>query len=233
MLVGCLAGFLAAFYANSVLAAIALDALAGGAIALLLAVMTITLRANQVVTGVTVNLLCLGLTTYVYRALFGVSLVAPSIPTMHEVVLPVLSQIPIIGPVLFQQKPSVYVALLLAFLLYFVFYKTTIGLRVRAVGENPTASETMGVNIIRTRYLFVHAHGRHGRAGRSHPLGRRSWRLYVQHVGGTGFHGFGHRHLRSMESIVGSPCVAVFRSSSGLLTVVLASLGTKASVRCS
>jgi len=155
MLVGCLAGFLAAFYANSVWAAIAFSALAGGAIALLLAVMTITLRANQVVTGVTVNLLCLGLTTFVYRALFGVSLVAPSIPTMHEVVLPVLSQIPIIGPVLFQQKPSVYVAVLMAFLLHFVFYKTTVGLQVRAVGENPTASETMGVNIIRTRYLCV------------------------------------------------------------------------------
>ncbi len=117
--------------------------------------MTISLRANQVVTGVTINLLCLGLTTFIYRALFGVSLVAPSVPTMQEVELPVLSQIPYLGPVLFQQKLAVYVAIFLAFLLHFLLYKTTLGLQVRAVGENPIASETMGVNIQRTRYLCV------------------------------------------------------------------------------
>jgi simple sugar transport system permease protein len=155
MLVGCLAGFLAAYYTRNLWAAAAFSALTGGAIALALAVMTITLRANQVVTGVTINLLCLGLTTFVYRALFGVSLVAPSVPTMQEIAVPVLSQIPVLGPVLFQQKLFVYIALFLAVALHFTLYRTTIGLQVRAVGEQPTASETMGVNVIRTRYLCV------------------------------------------------------------------------------
>lgn len=155
MLVGCLAGFLAAFYLHSILAAAVISALAGGAVALILAVMCITLRANQVVTGVTINLLCAGLTTFVYRALFGVSIVAPSVETMKEVSLPALSAIPFLGPVLFQQKPFVYGALLAAVLAYIVLYKTTVGLQVRAVGENPTAAETMGVSIYKTRYLCV------------------------------------------------------------------------------
>lgn len=155
MLVGCLAGFLAAFYLHSIWAAAVISALAGGAVALILAVMCITLRANQVVTGVTINLLCAGLTTFVYRALFGVSIVAPSVETMKEVSLPALSAIPFLGPVLFQQKPFVYGAILAAVLAYIVLYKTTVGLQVRAVGENPTAAETMGVSIYKTRYLCV------------------------------------------------------------------------------
>lgn len=155
MLVGCLAGFLAAFYLHSIWAAVVISALAGGAIALILAVMCITLRANQVVTGVTINLLCAGLTTFVYRALFGVSIVAPSVETVKEVSFPALSAIPFLGPVLFQQKPFVYGALLAAALAYVVLYKTTVGLQVRAVGENPTAAETMGVSIYKTRYLCV------------------------------------------------------------------------------
>ena len=191
--------------------------------------MTITLRANQVVTGVTVNLLCLGLTTFVYRALFGVSLVAPSIPTMHEVVLPVLSQIPIIGPVLFQQKPYVYVAVLMAFLLYFVFYKTTIGLRVRAVGENPTASETMGVNIIRTRYLCVVF----AASWRGWPEpSSRSEKLAALRTtcrrGGVSW------LWPSSSSADGIHCWFLLRrcfSESRTLTVVIASLGAEASVR--
>jgi simple sugar transport system permease protein len=155
MLVGCLAGFLAAYYTQSLWAAAAFSALTGGAIAFALAVMTITLRANQVVTGVTINLLCLGLTTFVYRALFGVSLAAPSVPTMREIAVPGLSQLPVLGPVLFEQKLFVYIAVLLAVGLHFILYRTTIGLQVRAVGEQPTASETMGINVIRTRYLCV------------------------------------------------------------------------------
>jgi len=155
MLVGCLVGFLAAFYLHSIWAAVAISALAGGAVALILAVMCITLRANQVVTGVTINLLCVGLTTFAYRALFGVSIVAPSVETVKDVSLPVLSAIPFLGPVLFQQKPFVYGALLAAVTAYVVLYKTTVGLQVRAVGENPTAAETMGVSIYKTRYLCV------------------------------------------------------------------------------
>jgi general nucleoside transport system permease protein len=155
MLVGALAGFLGAYYLHSNLAGAAAGALAGGLIALILAFMCITLHANQVVTGVTINVLCLGLTTFAYRALFGVSLVAPSVDTVQTWRVPVLVDIPYLGPVLFEQKPFVYFTLFLVLIAAWLLYRTTIGAQVRAVGENPAAAETMGLNIYKTRTLSV------------------------------------------------------------------------------
>jgi simple sugar transport system permease protein len=74
---------------------------------------------------------------------------------MQNLHLPILSDIPYLGPVLFQQKLFVYFTILMAAVTFFLLYRTTLGLQVRAVGENPTAADTMGVNIYRTRYLCV------------------------------------------------------------------------------
>jgi ABC-type uncharacterized transport system permease subunit len=155
MLMGTLFGFLGAYYFGSHWLGMALGTLSGGLIALLLAFMCVSLYANQVVTGVTINLLCLGLTTYIYRALFGVSMTIPSIEPMKSIHIPWLSNWPYLGPILFQQKIFVYLTIALAFIASFILYKTTVGLQVRAVGEHPAAAETTGVKVYKTRYLCI------------------------------------------------------------------------------
>jgi len=155
MLMGALFGFLGAYYLGNHWLGLGCGMLAGGVIAVILAFLCVSLYANQVVTGVTINVLCLGLTTYTYRALFGVSMTVPNIEPIQPVNLPLLRDIPWLGPILFQQKIFVYLTLLLVLVAYFTLYKTTVGLQVRAVGEHPSAAETMGVNVYKTRYLCI------------------------------------------------------------------------------
>jgi simple sugar transport system permease protein len=155
MLMGALFGFLGAYYFGNHWLGMLTGILAGGLIALILAFMCVSLYANQVVTGVTINLLCLGLSTYFYRALFGVSMTVPSIEPMQIIHLPWFSDLPLVGPILFQQKIFVYITFLLTVIAAFFLYRTTVGLEVRAVGEYPAAAETTGVNVYKTRYLCI------------------------------------------------------------------------------
>jgi len=159
MLAGALAGFLGSYYLKNFWLGMLCGALAGGTLALFLAFMCISLGANQIVIGVATSIMSTGLTTFVYQALFGVTSVAPTLGLMPGVHLPFLSDIPYLGPILFQQKPFVYLAMFLVPAMYLLLYKTTVGLQIRAVGEHPLAADTMGVNVNRTRYLCVLAAG--------------------------------------------------------------------------
>ena len=151
MLTGALVGFLATYYSGSQVLGLVAGCLGGVLIAAIVSYMCISLFANQVVTGVAVNLFCLGMTTYIYRALFGITLTIPTIETMKAVDIPILSRLPALGPILFAQRPYVYVTLVLVALTAFILYRTTWGLRVRAAGEHPSATETAGVSVTATR----------------------------------------------------------------------------------
>jgi ABC-type uncharacterized transport system permease subunit len=155
MLTGALFGFLGAYYSGNQGVGLVVGSLSGVLIAALVSFMCISLFANQVVAGVAINLFCLGMTTYVYRALFGVAMGIPTTATMHAIHIPFLSDVPFLGPILFQQKPYVYATLLIAGVAAFFLYKTTWGLNVRAVGEHPSATETAGVSVLGTRYVCV------------------------------------------------------------------------------
>ncbi|OXS53475.1 sugar ABC transporter permease [Cohnella sp. CIP 111063] len=123
--------------------------------ALIHAVSSITFRANQVVTGVVVNFLALGITVYLVKLIFGTG----ETRTLHHVFtkihVPGLSEIPVLGKALFVAYPTTYLALLLVGVVYYVLYKTPFGLRLRAVGEHPGAVDTIGVNVNRLRYIAV------------------------------------------------------------------------------
>lgn len=155
MLAGALFGFLGAYYSGNQLLGLLLGSLSGALIAAVVGFVCISLFGNQVVTGVAINLFCLGMTTYVYRSVFGVRTDIPTTETMHAVDIPILSDLPYVGPILFQQKAYVYATFAIAALAAFVLYKTTWGLNVRAVGEHPSAAETAGVSVIATRYLCI------------------------------------------------------------------------------
>lgn len=129
---------------------------AGVLVALVLAVFTITYYVNQVIVGVVLNVLVAGLTTFLYRQVLNPNDAALNSPTLFPVIpIPVLSEIPVLGPVLFRQTIIVYLMYITVFLVWFGLYRTRWGLRLRAVGEHPQAADTVGIKVIPTRYWNV------------------------------------------------------------------------------
>ena len=129
---------------------------AGVLVALVLGVFAITYYVDQVIVGVVLNVLVIGLTTFLFR-----QVLAPNQATMNTVTpfpvlpLPLLSEIPILGPILFRQTIVVYLMYVVVFVVWFGMYRTRWGLRMRAVGEHPQAADTVGINVARTRYMNV------------------------------------------------------------------------------
>jgi general nucleoside transport system permease protein len=173
MLVGALFGFVGSYYTRSPWAGLLLGMAAAGLVGLLHAYVSVTLAADQVVSGLAINLLALGLVTFVYRALFGVSSAPPTAVRFREIALPGLSQIPVIGPVLFTHHALVYLGLLLVPVAYIALFKTTFGLRVISAGEDPQTADAVGINVARVRYTCVLLGGlMAGMAGVSLSLGQ-------------------------------------------------------------
>lgn len=136
-----------------VLAAIA----AGAVLSLLHAVVSINFKANQVVSGVAINILSAGLTAFLLNVFYGHGGQSPAIDLAWQ--LPkwfgFLQRIPLIGPIIGGHNPGVYIAFAMVPLTYFVLFKTRLGLRIRAVGEHPRAADTVGVNVYSIRYFGV------------------------------------------------------------------------------
>ncbi len=154
MLTAAFAGFMAGVYTHNVGLALLFAIASGSAMALLHAVLSITFRVDQIISGTVINILAVGLTGYLNRQLFltgapaGLS-VLPTIPFGF------LAEVPWIGPIIFQQKPIALAAIVLVFILHFTLFRTRWGLRTRAVGEHPLAADTVGVNVNGLRYLNV------------------------------------------------------------------------------
>jgi ABC-type uncharacterized transport system permease subunit len=153
MLMGASLGFLGAYLYGSMAYGIILAMLAGGLFGLALAYFTTTLKMNQFVIGLALFFIGLGLSTLLPKFIIGVTLQPPLINTLKDVPIPILSQIPVLGEILFAQNWLVYFSILLSVFLYYFLYKTSWGLELRAVGENPKAADSLGVNVTRIRYV--------------------------------------------------------------------------------
>lgn len=135
--------------------------------ALLHAVATITFKADQVVSGVVINLLTPGITIFLVKILFEGS---GETKTIREAVfskweIPILSKIPYIGYAFFTAYPTTYLAIILVFVGYYILWKTPFGLRLRSVGEYPSAADTLGINVKKIRYTAVLISGALGGLG--------------------------------------------------------------------
>lgn len=132
-----------------ILAAIA----SGGLMALLHAWLSITFKTDQIISGTVINIMALGLTAFMRREV--ILNADASFETLSEFSIPVLSKIPVLGEVLFTGKPIFFSMFLLVILTHVVLYYTRWGLRTRAVGENPHAADTLGINVQMNRYINV------------------------------------------------------------------------------
>lgn len=153
MLVGASVGFLVSYLTGSNLIG-ALAAMAvGGLFGLTLAYFTTTLKMDQFVIGLALFFIGSGLSSLLPKLLIGVTLTPPLVPTLPDIAIPLLSKIPVIGPILFNQNILVYISILLSVALWYALYRTNMGLRLRSVGENPKAADALGINVATNRYL--------------------------------------------------------------------------------
>ena len=150
MLMGALSGFAAASAWHSLALGLLAAMAAGALLALIHAFFSVTLRANQVVCGLALAIFGTGLSSFLGRPLIGrVGMRFLAWP------IPLLKDIPLLGPVLFNQVPLVYLAYLLVPAAWFFLFHTRPGLNLRAVGENPMAADAAGISVARLRYLWT------------------------------------------------------------------------------
>ena len=149
MLSGAFAGVVGSWWMQSVWGGVLLAVVTGGAVGFLLALVSVYLGVNQVVAGTALNLAAGGLTTFLNRQIFGAS--APAVPSFTTLPVYGLHRLPLIGPVLFDHIPLVYVVYALGPMAGIILFRTGWGLRMRAVGENPAAAATAGIRVRRVR----------------------------------------------------------------------------------
>lgn len=157
MLTGAYAGVMTTLATHNVLLGVIGAMVAGGLMALLHAIVSINFHANQIVSGIAINLGALGLTNYLLPIQTngqGVAALANNL-RLPTITWGPLARIPFFGPMLFQQNVIFYVAVLILIGTHLLLFRTNIGLRIRAVGEHPQAADTAGVNVRMLRYLCV------------------------------------------------------------------------------
>ncbi|MGN7479463.1 ABC transporter permease [Solibacillus silvestris] len=130
--------------------------LAGAIFSLIIAVAAVTFRADQTVTGVALNMLAAAITVFLVKLIYGKGQTDMVSAPLQRFEIPFLSDVPFLGPLLFQNVYSTtIIALIVAVGAWFVLYKMPFGLRIRAVGEHPMAADTMGINVTKMRYIGV------------------------------------------------------------------------------
>jgi simple sugar transport system permease protein len=190
LLLGAFVAAVAATMAGSVWAGVLGGALAGVLLAALLAVFAIRYLVDQVIVGVVLNLFALGITNFLYQKLLANNPQQYNSPGyFSRIKIPVLGDIPIIGPVLFDGTIFLYLTYVLVIVVHFGLFHTRWGLRLRAVGEHPKAADTVGINVYRTRYRAVLLAGVvAGLAGAFMVVGTGSTNTFVENMSsGKGF----------------------------------------------
>ncbi len=149
MLTAAYMGYMTNVWTGNLILAVIVAVLSGGLMALLHAWLSIHFKVDQIISGTVINILAVGLTGYFYQ---------PGTVTkgkLQSVAVPVLTDIPIIGDVFFDNGPLTYAAVVLVFAVNIILFRTRWGLRMRAVGEHPRAADTLGINVFAMRYINV------------------------------------------------------------------------------
>jgi len=165
MLMGAFFGIMAADKLDSWFLGLLVGIASGGAMALLHAIWSVHLRADQIISGFAINFLALGLTGYLFIDIYGQEGTPTDIPSIPNVRLSFLDGVPFFGDIFGNLNLMIWVALILIPLSWLVLFKTPLGLRIRAVGEHPRAADTVGIDVYRIRYGAVIASGMLAAAG--------------------------------------------------------------------
>ena len=152
MLLGAFAAFYVAFTTGNLWLGLLAAVIVGALMGLAMAFVTVNLHAKQGISGIGFYLFGLGMSELLFKMLLGTVETVKGFPSVH---VPLLGDIPFLGEIFFQQNIMVYGAFLLVPLAWFVLNKTTLGLKIRSVGENPEAADSLGVSVARVRYFTI------------------------------------------------------------------------------
>ena len=155
MTIGAMAGFSVCFFTGSLWLGMIAGMIAGMIWGLLMGVLSISLRANQVIAGTGLNILGMGFAAYMYRVIFGIRSLPPQVEPFHALKIPVLSDLPIIGPIFFDHNIIVFLTFLMVPITWFRLERTTYGLKIKIVGEHPRAADSKGISVAGVRYSAV------------------------------------------------------------------------------
>ncbi|AZO37386.1 MAG: ABC transporter permease [Mesorhizobium sp.] len=153
MLAGAYLGFVGAFYSGSLWLGFLTGAAGGIAVALIMALLCVRIGLNQIVNGIALTLGLEGLTALLHHFQFSRSY--PRLPAADATVIPLLSDIPVIGPAFFRHHLIVYLAVALVFAMSYLYRRTQLGLNLQAAGDKPAALDVAGIDVIRTRTIAV------------------------------------------------------------------------------
>ena len=176
MLIGALMGVVGSWATGSVILGTLIAMISGVFFSLIFAYLTVSLRANQVVAGLALNIFAGGFTVVMNRHIFGVVGNAAKIDVFDTVSIPLLRELPVLGVSLFNQPIPVYLALIAAPLLQFYLMRSNPGLKIRAAGENPKACDSLGISVPAVRYAtLLYAGAMAGFAGAFVSMGQVSF----------------------------------------------------------
>ena len=152
MLAAASIGFSVAFFSNSWILGLIAGAITGGIFAFLLVYIHESWKVDQFIIGIALVIFGAGISDLIYKLIFGVKLFLPESPPVTQIIIPGTTSIPIISSFI-NQNAIVYIMYVVTFLAYYIFYKTRLGLNLRAIGEDPKAADVVGINVKAARYI--------------------------------------------------------------------------------
>lgn len=223
-LMGAFAGFVGTYLSGSLWIGFLSAILAGLLTAALYGWICVFLKQHQVVTGTAINILAVGMSSFLYRVIFGVPISPLTVTPLATISIPILNKIPFVGPILFNQNILTYLMYAIVPTAYFVLYKTSIGLTIRSAGENPEAVDVAGINVDLIRFAAVLLAGiMGGAAGAFYSIGYLGM-FTTNMIGGRGWIAFAICFLGNWNpkgALIGTlafgltEAIAIYMQSSG------------------
>lgn len=154
-LLGALGGFVGAYLSGSLYLGLLLAILTGMGVAAFYGWITVYLKQHQIVTGTAISILAAGLSSYFMRVFFGTPILPLTVEPLKAIPLPLLSKVPVLGPIFFTQNILTYAMYFIVPLAWYILYRTSLGLTIRSAGENPEAVDVAGIKVERIRFSMV------------------------------------------------------------------------------
>lgn len=221
-LIGAWGGFIGAFLSGNMFVGFLAAMVCGLLVAFLYGVTTIYMNQHQIVMGTAIAILITGFCTFFYRVIFGVQTVPLTVDPLPVIDIPLLSKIPFIGEILFSQNIITYLTYILVPIIFYVIYKTSLGLSMRSCGENPEAADAAGINVRRTRFLAVAVAGCMGGVAGAYYSLCNVGMYNAEIIGGRGWIAFGICFLGNWNPVGALIFGIIFGISDALGTYVRA-----------
>lgn len=200
-LAGAFGGFIGVYSTGNYLIGFLLAMICGLLVAMLYGLTTVYMNQHQIVMGTAIAILMAGFCKFFFRAIYGTPLTPLKIEPLRVLKIPILSEIPVIGPILFSQNIISYLTYIFIFVTGFILFKTSLGLTLRSCGENPEAADVAGINVRKVRFLAVCVAGCLGGIGGAYYCICNAGMYSSEIISGRGWIAFGICYLGNWKPV--------------------------------